>query len=89
MIPKKQQICFSVALLTAIATTLIFIYAIKPQLKSNYISSSSHPPPRFRRSNYTDSTAKIKKMMVQKMPHGLSTEDNRDRFFRENMCCGG
>ena len=36
--------------------------------------------------SYT-STSMIKSMMVQKMPHGLSTSDNRNVFKKES--CGG
>lgn len=88
---SKEVTCSVVAVVAAIITLIIYIFAIQPNIKSGYRGYDRRRlrgRGRYnRRNNYTSSSM-IKSMMVERMPRGLSTNDNRSRY-KENMCCGG
>jgi hypothetical protein len=96
---STQITCSVIAVVAAIISILIYVFAIQPNMKSGYHSGRQmlmlgddrydrRGRGRYnRRNNYT-STSMIKSMMVNRMPRGLSTNDNRSRY-KETMCCGG
>lgn len=78
MISEAQKTCFFITLVGAIVATLVYVYVIVPNIKptiANYSPRKPYP------------TTIIKRSMVNRMPHGLSTSDNRDVFKKES-CCG-